>query len=93
MTTKGRPMSRPRIPRQSGTANQIPLGSLTQRDNRHGALCAECGSPRVTRLAMCLTDGTPVQFTSCHQCDHRTWETEGAELTRDLVLERAQKLA
>ena len=41
---------------------------------------------RVTRLSMKLTDGTPVQFTSCHQCDHRTWETEGAELTRDHVL-------
>jgi hypothetical protein len=86
-------MSRSRTARQSGTANQIPLGSLTQRDNRHGVVCAGCGSARVTRLAMRLTDGTPVQFTSCHQCDHRTWETEGTELTRDLVLARTQKPA
>jgi hypothetical protein len=42
---------------------------------------------------MRLTDGTPVQFTSCHSCDHRTWETDGGELSRDLVLARAQKLA
>ncbi|MFL6100896.1 MAG: hypothetical protein ACJ71T_13190 [Actinomycetales bacterium] len=86
-------MSRSRISRQSGPANQVPLGSLTQRDNRHGAVCSECGSARVTRLAMRLTDGTPVQFTSCHRCDHRTWESDGAELTRDLVLSRAQKPA
>jgi hypothetical protein len=82
-----------RSARPTGAANQIPLGSLTQRDNRHGAVCAECGSARVTRLAMQLTDGTPVQFTSCHQCDHRTWESEGAELSRDLVLARTQKPA
>lgn len=82
-----------RTSRPAGPANQVPLGSLTQRDNRTGAVCAECGSPRVTRLAMRLTDGTPVQFTSCHQCDHRTWESDGAELSRDLVLARTQKPA
>ena len=76
-------MSRSRLPRQS-SSHQVPLGSLTQRDNRHGVLCVECGSTRVTRLAMKLTDGTPVQFTSCHQCDHRTWEADGAELSREL---------
>ena len=86
-------MSRSRLPRQTSTANQVPRGSLTHRDNRHGALCVVCGSPRVTRLAMKLTDGTPVQFTSCHQCDHRTWESEGSELSRDLVLARTQKPA
>ena len=48
-------MSRSRLPRQTSTVNQVPLGSLTQRDNRHGAVCVECGSPRVTRLAMSLT--------------------------------------
>jgi hypothetical protein len=86
-------MSRPRLPRQSGSTHQVPLGSLTQRDNRHGALCTECGSTRVTRLSMKLTDGTPVQFTSCHQCDHRTWESEGGELSREGVLARSQKTA
>jgi hypothetical protein len=42
---------------------------------------------------MNLTDGTPVQFTSCHECDHRTWEHEGIELTREHVLERSRKTA
>lgn len=83
-------MSRSRI-RPTGTANQVPLGSLTQRDNRPDAACVECGSTRVTRLGMTLTDGTPVRFTSCHQCDHRTWEADGAELTREHVLARTQK--
>jgi hypothetical protein len=85
-------MSRSRI-HHGGTANQVPLGSLTQRDNRHGAVCGECGSSRVTRLSMKLTDGTPVQFTSCHLCDHRTWESEGDQLTREHVLARTQKPA
>ena len=76
-----------------GTAHQVPLGSLTQRDNLLGAACGECGSTRVTRLSMRLTDGTPVQFTSCHQCDHRTWESEGSELSREHVLARTQKPA
>jgi hypothetical protein len=40
---------------------------------------------------MSLTDGTPVQFTSCHRCEHRTWEHAGGELSVDGVLERARK--
>jgi len=50
---------------------------LTQRGARDGASCEECGSDRVTRIAMCLTDGSPVQFTSCHKCEHRTWHEQG----------------
>ena len=38
---------------------------------------APCGSERVTRIAMNLTDGSPVEFTSCHRCEHRTWEEQG----------------
>lgn len=54
----------------------VPLGSLTQRGARSGASCQACGSDRVTRIAMCLTDGSPVQFTSCHACEHRTWQEQ-----------------
>ena len=86
-------MSRTRIPRQASHATQVPLGSLTQRDSRHGAACVSCGSVRVTRLTLSLTDGTPVQFTSCHECDHRTWEHEGMPLSREHVLERTRKTA
>lgn len=55
----------------------VPLGSLTQRGARDGQACRACGGSRVTRIAMSLTDGTPVQFTSCHGCEHRSWEQEG----------------
>ncbi len=69
----------------------VPLGSLTQRDHRNGASCRDCGSAHVTRLSMQLTDGTPVEFTSCHRCEHRTWEHAGGELTVNTVLDRARK--
>jgi hypothetical protein len=69
-----------------------PLGSLTQRDHRIAAECRGCGSPHVTRLTMSLTDGTPVDFTSCHRCEHRTWEHGGAELTVEGVLDKSRKL-
>ncbi len=69
-----------------------PLGSLTQRELRPGAHCHGCGSLHVTRLSMNLTDGTPVDFTSCHHCEHRTWEHRGVVLTRQGVLAHAQKV-
>ncbi len=68
-----------------------PLGSLTQREHRAAAICRECGSQHVTRLAMSLTDGTPVEFTSCHTCEHRTWEHAGVELDVQAVLERTRR--
>ena len=56
----------------------VPLGSLTQPGARRGATCRACGSERVTRIAMNLTDGSPVEFTSCHHCEHRTWAEQGS---------------
>jgi hypothetical protein len=69
----------------------VPLGSLTQRAHRTGAACRDCGSEHVTRLSMSLTDGTPVVFTSCHQCEHRTWSHQDDELSVAGVLERTRK--
>ncbi len=97
--------SQPRIPVQRTSSDPVvarprrgrapapsgPLGSLTQRDHRISAHCRGCGSPHVTRLSMSLTDGTPVDFTSCHRCEHRTWEHAGAELSVDGVLDRSRK--
>ncbi len=90
-----RSVDSPRPRRARGRAADLPagpLGSLTQRDNRTAAVCRGCGSDHVTRLAMNLTDGTPVDFTSCHRCEHRTWEHSGAELSVDTVLERTRKV-
>lgn len=70
----------------------VPLGSLTQQ-GVVGPACGSCGSAQVTRLAMTLTDGTPVVFVSCHRCEARRWEHEGAELSVDSVLDRTRKLA
>ena len=75
----------------------VPLGSLTQREHRAVISCRGCGSTRVTRLSLNLTDGTPVDFTSCHRCEHRTWEEQAdssavaAVLPVQRVLDKTRK--
>jgi hypothetical protein len=68
----------------------LPLGSLTQRGARV-ATCSSCTSTRVTQLSMNLTDGTPVEFVSCHVCGHRSWWHEDVELSVSDVLARTRK--
>ena len=72
---------------------QRPSGpaSLTQAGTHPSGVCPECGSNRVTALAMTLTDGTPVQFSSCHECEHRLWSHEGEALEFTDVIARATK--
>jgi len=70
----------------------VPLGSLTQRDDRAAAACAACSSTRITQLSMNLTDGTPVDFVSCHICGHRSWTHEGVALDVSDVLDRTRKV-
>jgi hypothetical protein len=72
------------------TRPSLPLGSLTQRGARV-ACCTSCSSERVTQLSMNLTDGTPVDFVSCHVCAHRAWWHEDVELTVTDVLARTRK--
>jgi hypothetical protein len=77
---------------RTAVAPAVPLGSLTQPGARIGATCEACGSERLTELAMTLTDGTPVTFTSCHSCEHRTWrEASGHALPVHRVLHKARK--
>jgi hypothetical protein len=45
----------------------------------------------VTRIAVRLTDGSPVQLISCHRCEHRTWSQEGSVLPVENVLTKARK--
>jgi hypothetical protein len=78
--------------RSATLAPALPLGSLTQRGARAGITCASCSSTRVTQLSMNLTDGTPVEFLSCHLCAHKSWWHEGVELTVTDVLERTRKV-
>lgn len=65
--------------------------SLTRRGARAGLTCASCGSERVTSLAMTLTDGTPVSFRSCHDCEHRVWADAVGNLEFADVLVRTKK--
>lgn len=78
---------------RSAARPSLPLGSLTQREARTDAGCLACGSVRVTSLAMHLTDGTPVEFTSCRICSHKSWSHEGVQLTISQVIERTRKVS
>jgi hypothetical protein len=82
----------PRHGRSLASRPQVSLGSLTQRGARGAARCVGCGSPRVTSIAMNLTDGTPVEFTSCHECEERSWAAAGGELSIDRVLDKTRKV-
>src|SRR5690242_20039903 len=81
-TRRGRGRARP---------TPTPLGPLPLREHDAVIACRSCGSTRVRRLSLNLTDGTPVEFTSCHRCEHRTWEHAGAVLTVGSVLDRASR--
>lgn len=79
-------------------APAVPLGSLTQPGGRAAAVtCRWCGSDRVTRIAMSLTDGSPVEFTSCHACEKRSWTEAGpvagagTEISVSSVLDRTRR--
>jgi hypothetical protein len=81
--------------RSSTPPLNVPLGSLTQHGTRPASHCATCGSDRVTELSMTLTDGTPVEFVSCHRCEAKTWRdasgSESTELEVDHVLDKTRK--
>jgi hypothetical protein len=79
------------IPSQRPSAASA-AASLTQAGDRPSGSCPECGSARVTALAMTLTDGTPVRFASCHACEHRHWSHDGRNLDFSDVISRATKL-
>ena len=54
--------------------------------------CAACASRRVTEITMTLTDGSEVDFVSCHACEHRAWSASGDVLEITDVLGRARKV-
>ena len=83
----------PVVPRQRRPRPQdvLPLGSLTQREHRSPDGCVACGSLRLTRLSMNLTDGGSVDFVSCHHCEHRGWQEAGADVPVAEVLLRTAR--
>lgn len=102
-----RSMSRSVPGARSGTlpARAVPgpqPSSLLQMPSACQPRCSRCRSSRVTRLAMTLTDGTPVAFTSCRDCEHRVWAavdevadgpttSHGSPIPVTEVLQRASK--
>ena len=65
--------------------------SLVTTPLRALAVCASCGGTRVTAITMTLTDGSVVDFASCHSCERKSWQQEGRELDIAVVLGKAQK--
>ena len=53
--------------------------------------CVACGSTRVTAISMTLTDGTKVDFTSCHRCEHKSWVAGDKTIDLDAVITKATK--
>ncbi len=65
--------------------------SLVTTPARVLAVCGSCGGSRVTAITMTLTDGSSVDFTSCHACETKSWKQGGRELDIAAVLGKAQK--
>ena len=65
--------------------------SLVTTPTRALAVCASCAGNRVTSITMTLTDGSAVDFTSCHSCETKSWKQNGRELDISTVLGKAQK--
>ena len=55
------------------------------------AVCGSCSGTRVTAITMTLTDGSSVDFASCHSCETKSWRQGGRELDISTVLGKAQK--
>ena len=53
--------------------------------------CATCSSTRITAITMTLTDGSLVDFVSCHACETKSWKQAGIDLDIAAVLGKATK--
>ena len=81
-----------RVPRQR-TQPIVPTtpSSLVKLADSAREKCPACASPRLTEISMTLTDGSPVQFTSCRHCEYRAWTQSGEVLEVDSVISKATK--
>lgn len=68
---------------------EVP-GSLTQPGAR-ALRCPACDTERVTSLTMTLTDGSTVDFLSCHRCEHKRWTQGGQVLEFATVIGKTRK--
>lgn len=80
------------VPTPRTAADDAGYGSLTRLPRSARRACPACGADSVTSLAMTLTDGSLVDFASCHACEHRSWSQGGRALPLAVVLEKTRKL-
>lgn len=81
-----------RTPRQTATPLSGPA-SLVHAQARQLMKCPGCGNEHVTAITMTLTDGSRVDFASCHRCENRWWLQDGEPLSFDVVIEKTRKIA
>lgn len=67
--------------------------SLVTTPTRELVTCAHCASSRVMSITMTLTDGSVVDFVSCHTCERKSWTESGTGLQVSEVLRKARKTA
>jgi hypothetical protein len=53
--------------------------------------CHSCSSPALTHITMTMTDGSLVDFVSCHRCEAKAWRAQGEDLPLDRVLSLASR--
>lgn len=65
--------------------------SLVTTPTSRLATCGVCAGTRVTEITMTLTDGSAVDFRSCHGCEAKSWTQAGVALDITTVLSKATK--
>ncbi|RZS87154.1 hypothetical protein EV189_2577 [Motilibacter rhizosphaerae] len=75
---------RPAARRGSGPLTTQPAADVP-------TACPHCHGSRVTRMAITLTDGTPVTLMSCSDCDTRSWFDGPRMLQLQDVVDRSTK--
>jgi len=55
--------------------------------------CASCGAADAIQIQLTLPDGTAVDFSSCHRCEHRWWNADGEIIDLTTVLEKSRKVS
>lgn len=56
-----------------------------------GMMCPTCGSRDVININLTLERGQNVAFYSCHRCDKKWWDKDGAAVSLGNVLEMAKR--
>ena len=64
---------------------------MTRRREPTTVECSQCGAADAIQIEITLPDESDVTFNSCHQCEHRWWESGSAVLDLTTILEKARR--